>query len=74
MGEDSKAPVTSFDLLTVSSDNIKSLVDGDRSPAVANAIVANVAVMLRITKMQMEYAKMTGKTPDIPLLLTSGDK
>jgi hypothetical protein len=31
-----------------------------------------MAVMLRIVQLQMNYAKMTGKTPEIPLLLTAG--
>jgi len=29
------------------------------------------ATYLRTIKMQMDYAKQTGKTPNIPLLLTA---
>lgn len=60
------------DLLDVMAENIQRLRDGTATPAVANAIVNSSAAMLRIVKLQMEYAKMTGKTPSIPLLLTSG--
>lgn len=54
-------------------ENIQRLRDGEATPAVANAIVNSSAAMLRIVKLQMEYAKMTGQTPNIPLLLTSGE-
>lgn len=67
----SKAPVTAQDLLEVMGENIQRLRDGEATPAVANAIVNSSAAMLRIVKLQMEYAKMTGRTPSIPLLLTS---
>jgi len=67
----SKAPRTAQDLMDVMGENIQRLRDGEASPAVANAIVNSSAAMLRIVKLQMEYAKMTGKTPEIPMLLTS---
>jgi hypothetical protein len=74
MGEQkSKAPTTAQDLLDVMGENIQRLRDGDATPAVANAIVNSSAAMLRIVKLQMEYAKMTNATPTIPLLLTKGD-
>jgi hypothetical protein len=68
----SKAPATASDLLEVMGENIQRLRDGEATPAVANAIVNSSAAMLRIVKLQMEYAKMTGRTPTIPMLLTSG--
>jgi len=67
----SKAPKTAQDLMDVMGESIQRLRDGEATPAVANAIVNNVAGMLRIVKLQMEYAKMTGQTPNIPLLLTA---
>lgn len=66
------APATAQDLLEVLGENIQKLRDGESTPAVANAIVNSSAAMLRIVKLQMDYAKMTGKTPSIPLLLTAG--
>jgi len=67
----STAPVTAEDLLNVMGENIRRLRDGEATPAVANAIVNSSAAMLRIVKLQMDYAKMTGATPSIRLLLTS---
>lgn len=67
----SKAPKTAQDLMDVMGENIQRLRDGEASPAVANAIVNSSSAMLRIVKLQMEYAKMTGKTPSIPMLLTA---
>lgn len=55
------APRTAQDLLEVMGENIQRLRDGEATPAVANAIVNSTAGMLRIVKLQMEYAKMTGR-------------
>ena len=66
----SSAPKTAQDLMDVMGESIQRLRDGEATPAVANAIVNSTATMLRVVKMQMEYAKMTGKTPSIPMLLT----
>jgi hypothetical protein len=60
--------------MEVLGENIQRLRDGEASPAVANAIVNSAGSMLRVVKLQMEYAKMTGKTPNIPMLLTPGDE
>lgn len=51
-------------------DTIRRLRDGEVNPAVANAIVNSTSTMLRVVKLQMEYAKMTGQAPNIPMLLT----
>ena len=69
----STAPASAQDLLDVLGENIQRLRDGESTPAVANAIVNSSAAMLRIVRLQMDYAKMTGKTPEIPLLLTGGN-
>jgi hypothetical protein len=69
----SRKPATAGDLLDVLSENIQRLRDGEATPAVANAIVNSSGAMLRIVKLQMDYAKMTGRTPEIPLLLTGGN-
>jgi hypothetical protein len=63
-----KGPQTAADLLDVMSDTIQRLQDDEVSPAVANAIIGSTATMVRIVKLQMEYAKITGQTPDVPLL------
>jgi hypothetical protein len=69
----SRKPATAGDLLDVLSENIQRLRDGEATPAVANAIVNSSGAMLRIVKLQMDYAKMTGRTPEIPMLLTGGN-
>ena len=70
----SKEPRPAQDLIDVALENIQHLRDGLTTPAIANASVNNIAIVLRVAKMQMDYAKMTGKTPHIPLLLTGGDE
>lgn len=70
----SKKPANAADLLDVLGENIQRLRDGEATPAVANAIVNSSSAMLRIVKLQMDYAKMTGKTPEIPMLLTGGGR
>jgi hypothetical protein len=48
---------------------VQKLQAGDATPAVANAISNATGTILRGTKLQMEYYRMTGQTmPPIPLL------
>lgn len=67
---DTKAPTTLADFQQILSDQIVRVVAGETTPANANAVVNLTATYLRTIKMQMEYAKQTGKTPNIPLLIT----
>lgn len=69
---DQDVPTTADDLLRVMGENIAALRAGTTTPAVANAVVNSSATMLRIVKLQLEYAKATNRTPSIPLLLTGG--
>lgn len=69
----SKAPATPEDLFVVLSENIQRLRDGETTPAVSNAIVNNTSAMIRLAKLQYDYAKLTGRTPEIPLLLAGGN-
>ncbi len=66
----SKAPANAQDLMDTLAENIRRVVDGEITPASANAVVNSSAALLRIVKMQMDYAKATNTTPNIPLLLT----
>jgi len=61
------------DLVDIMVDNINRVRSGDATPGVANAIVNSAAAMLRLAKLQMDYAKLTNSTPSIPLLRTSKD-
>lgn len=65
-----KAPETMGDFQRILSEQIVRVVEGETTPANANAVVNLTATYLRTIKMQMDYAKATGKTPNIPLLLT----
>lgn len=67
------APMTTNDLFDVLAENIQRLRDGEASPAVSNAIVNSASTMLRIWKLQMEYAKQTNSTPEIPMLTTGSN-
>lgn len=69
----SKAPVNAQDLMETLAENIRRVVDGEITPASANAVVNSSAALLRVVKMQMDYAKATNATPHIPMLLTSGN-
>ena len=63
--------ITAQYLLDVLAENIERLRAGQVTPAVANAVVNNTSAVLRITKQQMDYARMRGQTPYLPMLLTS---
>jgi hypothetical protein len=74
MGEQKvHAPVTANDLIEAMADNIRQLKAGEVTPAIVNAHVNAHASILRVMKMQMDYAKATNSTPNIPLLLTKGE-
>jgi len=65
---------TAADLLDGVWEQIELLRKGETTPATVNAMVAGVGAVLRVVKLQMVYAEKTGKTPNIPLLLTSQEK
>lgn len=56
------------ELRSVLSDNIRSVQSAEVAPASANAITTAVGTFLRSVKLEMEYYRMIGKTPNIPLL------
>ena len=62
---------TLADFQAILSDQIDRIVAGETSPANANAVVNLTATYLRTVKMQMDYYKQIGRTPNIPLLLTA---
>jgi hypothetical protein len=57
------------DLQSILSDQIDKVISGDSTPATANAVVNATSVILRSVKLQMDYYRQIGKTPEIPLLL-----
>lgn len=70
MTDTPKAPTTLADFQQILSNEIVKVVQGETTPSNANAVVNLTATYLRTIKMQMDYAKQTGKTPNIPLLIT----
>jgi hypothetical protein len=60
--------MTLNELRVVLSDNIRNVQAGSTAPASANAITTAVGTLLRSVKLEMEYFRLTGKTPNIPLL------
>lgn len=67
-----KAPATAVEFQAILAEQIQRVVAGETTAANANAIVNLTAAYLRIFKMQMDYAKQVGRTPNIPLLVTEG--
>lgn len=69
------APVHStkslIELQGILSDQIDKVVAGEVTPANANAVVNATGVILRSVKLQMDYYRQIGRTPNIPLLLTN---
>ena len=64
---------TANDLLDGVWEQIDLLRKGETTPATVNAMVNATGAILRVVKLQMVYAEKTGKTPEIPLLLTGGN-
>jgi hypothetical protein len=50
---------------------IDRVIAGETTASNANAVVNLTAAYLRTVKMQMDYYKQIGRTPNIPLLLTT---
>jgi hypothetical protein len=64
-------PIKAFnlnELRGILSDELQRLRDGDTTAANVNAISNATGKILSTVKLEMEYAKLTGKTPDIPML------
>jgi hypothetical protein len=68
-----RPPETAEDMLSVMARTIQRLEDDEVSPAVANSIISGTSTWVRIRKTQMEYAKVTGRVPNLPAMLPSGD-
>jgi hypothetical protein len=62
---------TLADIQLVLGDQMDRLIAGETTPANVNAVVNATAAILRTVKMQMDYYRLIGKTPSIPLLLTA---
>jgi len=50
-------------------DNVQGIKAGTTTAAACNAMTNAIGKILASVKLQMEYCKLTGKQPDIPLLV-----
>jgi hypothetical protein len=56
------------EMRAILSDEIHRIRAGETTPANVNAVNNAVGQILRSVKLQMDYYRQTGKTPDIALL------
>lgn len=61
------------DIRAVLTDEIKKIREGTTTAANVNAISNATGKILSTVKLEMEYYKLIGKTPHIPLLLGDGE-
>ena len=59
---------TVTDVRRVLTEEIEKLRKGDSTAASVNAVVNAVGKILSSVKLEIEYNKIIGKTPDIPFI------
>lgn len=64
-----KDSMTMNDIRAVLTDEIMKIREGNTTAANVNAISNATGKILSTVKLEMEYHKLIGKTPHIPLLL-----
>jgi hypothetical protein len=57
------------ELRTILSDEIRKVRDGSTTAANVNAVTNATGKILSTVKLQMEYCKLTGKNPELDLLM-----
>lgn len=63
-------PLNLNDLRAILSDEIVKIRAGESTPATVNAVTNASGKILSTVKLEMEYFKLIGKTPNIPMLLS----
>jgi hypothetical protein len=61
-------PLSLDELRGILSDEIHKIRAGESTAASVNAISNATGKILSSVKLQMEYARLTGQKPDIPML------
>jgi hypothetical protein len=61
-------------LRTILAEEINKLRDGSTTPANVNAITNATGKILSTVKLEMEYHKLLGKTPNIDFIKVSDKK
>lgn len=65
--------LTLNELRTILSEQIEKIRAGQATAASVNAISNATGKILSSVKLELEYHKMVGKTPNMPGLLSSSD-
>lgn len=65
--------LTMDEIRTLMSEEIYKIREQTTTAANVNAISNAVGKILNTVKLEMEYYRLIGKTPNIPLLLRPGD-
>jgi hypothetical protein len=68
--KDDKVLPNGNDLYATLWENVQKIKAGELSAANANAMSNAIGKMFTAVKIQMEFAKMTGKAPNLPPFLT----
>ena len=69
-----RQPLSLPELQSILSDQIDRIASGETTPAKVNAVVNATSTILRTVKLQMDYYRLIGKTPEIPLLMVGNDQ
>ncbi len=64
----SGVPFSLDEIRVILSDEIAKVRDGESSPARANAVTNATGKILSSVKLEMEYFRLIGRTPNIPML------
>ncbi len=65
----SSGSMTMDEMRAVLTDSIQQIREGKTTAAVVNAISNASGKILSTIKLEMEYYRLTGKTPNIPILM-----
>ncbi len=71
--EEMAAPLSLNDLRAILSDEITKIRNGRSTPATVNAVSNATGKILSSVKLEIEYHKLIGKTPTIPMLAGEGE-
>ncbi len=66
--QQSEPALTMAEIIEMLSDNMRRVAAGDVQPAQGNAVATTAGVIFRGIKLQMEYARMLGRKPEIAML------
>lgn len=62
------------DLRSILADEIKRLRNGESTPAAVNAITNATGKILATVRLELDYSKLVGVTPNIPFIKSVNGK